>query len=96
MHLEKADIRRRRFLTLSLWKNNALILANPRINDIISLFDRAVYGRLRQKMSNNVVLTAEYGFWKYSGTADIRLARRRNESFHTREELNGCFERKIM
>ena len=43
MHLEKADIRRRRFLTLSLWKNNALILANPRINDIISLFDRAVF-----------------------------------------------------
>ena len=81
---------------LSLWKNNALVLANPQINDIISLFDRAVYGRLRQKMSNNVVLTAEYGFWKYSGTADIRLARRRNESFHTREELNGCFERKIM
>ena len=43
MHLEKADIRRRRFLTLSLWKNNALILANPRINDIMSLFDRAVF-----------------------------------------------------
>ncbi|PST35270.1 hypothetical protein C7256_02145 [Enterocloster lavalensis] len=59
MHLEKADIRRRRFLTLSLWKNNALILANPRINDIISLFDRAVFVFLGQKRSNTAVSAAK-------------------------------------